>query len=144
MQTGVKVEECMRRRLHLIDENASVFEAAAKMKQETVDFLLVNSKGQQRPFGIVTKSDIVFKSIASNSIQLMSKIKLIASKPLISIPANADIEQAIKVMAKRNVKRLVVKEGTKLIGSIEMKDIMRVSPTLYELVASSVESSRLF
>jgi len=137
MQTGVKVGECMRRRLPILDDRASVFEAAALMKEHNIDSLLV-AKGDEKPYGIVTKSDIVFKAIAGDSIRGIDNIKTIASRPLITISPDSDIEEAAKVMSKKNITRLVVSDKKTIFGVIDVKDLIRISPSLYDLIAERV------
>ncbi len=132
METGIKVGDCMKTTLVTIDENASIYDAAALMKKKTVSGLIVtNANGE--PSAVVTDADIVARAVAPK--KMNAKVKDVASKPLIGIDAGRDISEAAKLMGSKDVKRLVVFKQRKVAGIITVKDIIRISPSLYDLVA---------
>ncbi len=121
----------MQSSLVKINDSASVVEAARKMKDSGVGSLLVeDSKGI---YGIVTADDLVLKVVASE--KTGSSVKDVSSKPLICIGAEADLSEAAKKMGERDVKRLVVRKDQKIVGIISQKDIIRISPSLYDVIA---------
>lgn len=132
MQTGIKVGDIMSSRLVTIPEDAPAFKAAMEMKRRKVGSLIVLNKKKQ-PIAIVTKSDLVYKALAVKKTAV--KAAAIASKPLIAISVSADVSDAAKKMRDRGVKRLVVQNGSTVAGMISQKDIIRVSPSLYDLIA---------
>ncbi|MCK4858917.1 MAG: CBS domain-containing protein [candidate division Zixibacteria bacterium] len=131
MDTGIKVGDCMQSSLITITESASIFDAARKMKDSSVGSLLV--EGTKGVYGIVTADDIVLKAVAADKMD--SSVKKIASKPLISVAVDADLAEAAKMLGERDVKRLVVQSRQKIVGIISQKDIVRISPSLYDLIA---------
>ena len=133
MDTGIKVGDCMKTNLVTISEGASVFEAARSMRQEGVGCLLVENEERQ-PSAILTDADIVRKCVAENRMKLA--VKEIASKPLIAVDCNEDLSAAADLMGKKKVKRLVVTKGGKICGIISQSDIVKISPSLYELIAA--------
>jgi predicted transcriptional regulator len=54
------------------------------------------------------------------------RMKDIMSKPLITINGSMPIINAIRVMEKNNVRRLLVVEKRKLIGIVTQRDLLRV------------------
>lgn len=56
------------------------------------------------------------------------------SKKIITIPQNASITEAAKIMATHGIKRLPVVKDGELVGIVTQSDIVRVSPELLEIV----------
>lgn len=134
METGIKVGDCMKTSLVTIGEDASIIEAARKMKQSDVGSLLVEDKNK-RVYGILTSDDVVHKAVSAE--KTAEPVKNFASKPLVGIKVDADLRDAAKLMGEKNVKRLVVfkTDGKSIAGIISQKDIVRISPSLYDLIA---------
>lgn len=122
----------MKPRLITISEDASVYEAAKKMKDEQVGSLLVQDHAGQT-CGIVTDEDIIRKAVAQR--RMDCTVSELESKPLITIQTDADIAAAAKLMGKKNIKRLaVLSDEKRVIGVISERDIVRISPSLYDLM----------
>jgi predicted transcriptional regulator len=132
METGIKVGDCMKTTLVSIEENASIYDAAALMKKKNVSGLFVtDAKGEVH--AMVTDADIVKRAVAPK--KMNAKVKDVASKPLIGIDASRDLSEAARLMGQRDVKRLVVFKQKRVAGIVSVKDIIRISPSLYDLVA---------
>jgi CBS domain-containing protein len=132
METGIKVGDCMKTSLITISEDASVYDAAVKMKDKDVSCLLVtDAKG--KIYALVTDADLVRNALAPKKLGV--KIKEIASKPLIGLEPDKDISEAANIMGAKNIKRLVVFKGSNVAGIISARDIVRISPSLYDLIA---------
>lgn len=139
METGVKVGDCMTTSLVTIKDTASVREAARKMKQSSVgSILLTNDAG--KIYGILTADDIVQKAVAAD--KTGAPVKEFASSPLLSVRPDADLSEAARKMGERNVKRLVVESGGKVTGIVSVRDIVKLSPSLYTLIAEKERLNR--
>jgi len=132
METGVKAGDCMRRSLVTISDDASMYEAAKVMTDARVGGLLVTD-AKKKIYAMMTDDDIVRKAVATKKMDL--KVKDIASKPLIGVAASADINEAAKLMGQKNIKRLAVFDAGKIVGIMSERDIVRISPSLYDLIA---------
>ncbi|HII39531.1 TPA: CBS domain-containing protein [Candidatus Micrarchaeota archaeon] len=128
----------MKTSLVTIAGEAPVFEAAVLMRDKKVGSLLV--KNGNKIDAIASERDLVVKALAVKKCDL--RVKDVSSKPLISVSSEADLSEAAKRMGDNDVKRLVVTEGGKIVGILSQKDIIRISPSLYDLIAerSSVEA----
>ena len=132
METGIKVGDCMKTNLVTVSENASVMQAAGVMKEKDVNSLLVvDGKGEKS--GLVTSGDLVRRCLASGKVE--ATVGSVASKPYVTISPEADISEAARLMGKNKVKRLVVKSGNSVMGIISQVDIIRITPSLYDLIA---------
>ena len=123
----------MKTNLVTINDDADIFEAAGKMKQKSVGSLIVFDSKTKKQYGIVTNDDIVRRAVAVRKTDL--KIRDIASKPLTGISPDADLSEAAKIMGNEDLKRLVVFKGDRIVGIISTRDIIRISPSLYDLIA---------
>jgi len=102
------------------------------MKDKDVSCLLVtDAKG--KIYALVTDADLVRNALAPKKLDV--KIKDIASKPLVGLEPDKDISEAAKLMGAKNIKRLVVFKGSNVAGIISARDIVRISPSLYDLIA---------
>ena len=133
MDTGIKVGDCMKTLLVTINHTDTVVEAAKAMKKKDVGSVLVTG-GKGNIEAIATDEDIVRKAVALGKLDL--EIGKIASKPLVTISALADLNDAAKQMSRKKLRRLVVVDSAeKVVGMISQSDIMELSPSLYDLIA---------
>lgn len=131
MSKEVIVKEAMKTNLSIVKPDISVLEAAKIMKKRKIGNVIVVEKEQ--PIGILTESDIIKKVIAEGKSAKDIQIKDVMSTPIIVIEPYSNLEEAMKIMGKCNIRRLPVIENDKLIGIITQKDISRISPILHEI-----------
>lgn len=108
-------------------------ELAAKLmkKHDIGSVLVVDGKKIE---AIVTEGDIVRKAVAVGKLDV--PIRKVASKPLLTIRADRDLVEAAKALARNKIRRLaVVNSAGKVVGMISERDILKISPALYDLIA---------
>ena len=123
----MKIEEIMVKKLESVEANAPVYDAIEKMVDRRIRSILVKPKDEKDVYGIVTMRDIVFKVIGKNIDPNKIKVEEIASKPVISIDKDMDIDHVISLMNKFNIARVFVSEGKEIIGVASLLDIMAAS-----------------
>lgn len=123
----MKIEEIMVKKLESVESNAPVYDAIEKMVDRRIRSILVRPKNEKDVYGIVTMRDIVFKVIGKNLDPNKIKVEEIASKPVISIDKDMDIDHVISLMNKFNIARVFVSEGKEIIGVASLFDIMAAS-----------------
>ena len=134
LETDIPVKEIMRMDVRTVDYNASVVDAACKMCSRDIAGSCIVLK-HNIPVGIVTEQDINCKVVAKNKLPSETLVKEIMTESLITIYQNESVEQAIKLMARNRVRRLlVVNTEDKLIGIITVRDILPLGVTINELV----------
>jgi CBS domain-containing protein len=131
MGKDVIVKEAMKTNLVIVKPNITVHEAAILMKNRKIGNVLVVEKKQ--PIGILTESDILKKIVAEGINAKDVLVKDIMSTPIIVIDPYQNLEEAMNIMGKCNVRRLPVIEKGELIGIITQKDISAISPILHEI-----------
>jgi CBS domain-containing protein len=123
----MKIDEIMVKKLESVEANAPVYDAIEKMVDRRIRSILVKPKDEKDVYGIVTMRDIVFKVIGKNLDPNKIKVEEIASKPVISIDKDMDIDHVISLMNKFNIARVFISEGKKIIGVASLFDIMSAS-----------------
>lgn len=119
----MRVVDAMRREMVNVDEDVSVAEASAMIREKGEGCSIVLSKGS--PIGIMTERDVMYKIAAEGLDARKIKVSEIMSAPLVEIDPDADLVEAAKLMEKYKVRRLaVVKKGI-LYGVISAIDVAR-------------------
>ncbi len=123
---GNVLDQPLRNFIHkkviMLDVDQTIEEAAKTMRDEQIGSILVSEKGE--PVGIITERDILYKVVAGGKDPSELKIKEIVSKLLIFIDSNAKVKDAIALMVKKNIRRLVVMDGKSLSGVISQRAVV--------------------
>ena len=118
------VRELMTRNPCSIDSDKSVTYAAKMLRDEDVG--LAPIVDGDRLVGTVTDRDIAIRVVAEGKDPESTKVKEIASINLVTVDPQEDLEVAVKLMAKHQVRRLpVIEEGGRLVGLVAQADIAR-------------------
>ncbi|WP_353684205.1 CBS domain-containing protein [Thermodesulfovibrio sp. 3907-1M] len=124
---NTKVKEVMNTKLETIKAEASVYDAIEKLVDKRMRSLIVLPRDEKDVYGVITVRDIVFKVIAKNLDPHKIRVEEIASKPVISIDKETDLEHLIKLMEKFNIARVFVHEGKEIVGVVSLLDVMGAS-----------------
>ena len=123
----MKVSEAMTRKVEIIDPNAPVGEAARRMRDDNVGALPVGEN--DRLIGIVTDRDIVVRGVADNRLGGTTAVRDLMSEHVYYCFDNDDLEQAAKIMAEHQVRRLpVLNQSKRLVGIVALADLA-LTPT---------------
>ena len=116
------VQKFIHKKVVMLDADQTIEKAAKIMREEQIGSILVSEKGEA--IGIVTERDILYRVVAGGKDPSKLKVKDVMSKPLIFIDANAKVKEAIALMAKNNIRRLVIKEGKNVTGVISQRAVV--------------------
>ncbi len=100
----------------------SVTDAAKIMTESNVDSLLIFENDEV--IGIVTQKDVLSDIVAKGLDPKQITIKEIGKKPLIKIPKTATVLEAITMLRKHDVRRLIVTDEKRTIGLLSQKKII--------------------
>jgi CBS domain-containing protein len=99
-----------------IESEATVSEAARIMTQNSVRNIFVMKKGE--PIGLVRDWDIITRVVAFNSDPDMVRVDEIMYTPAPTVTTDAELSQIAALMAESGVRRVLVREGDKTLGTI--------------------------
>jgi CBS domain-containing protein len=106
----------------LIDPNASIREAAKRMKSENIGALPVGEN--DRLIGMVTDRDIAMRGVAEDRAPETTTVRDVMSEKIFYCFEDDDIEDAAQCMAENQVRRLpILNRDKRLTGIISLADI---------------------
>lgn len=124
---GTKIAEVMSDRPRAVTPQTPVREAAQLMEQEDVGALPVVDDGT-RLVGILTDRDIAVRVVGQGSDPERTQVGDVASKDVVALTPEHDLDDALKLMAQEQVRRLpIVAEENELVGVIAQADLARMT-----------------
>ena len=116
------VQELMTSNPCSIDADKSVAYAAKMMRDDNVGLApIVEGK---RLVGTVTDRDIAIRVVAEGKDPESTRVTEIASTDLVIVDPRQDLDEALRLMAKHQVRRLpVVEDDGRLVGVVAQADV---------------------
>jgi CBS domain-containing protein len=116
-----QIKDAMTSNPTTCEPQASVVDAAKVMAQEDVGSIPIVEG--DRLGGVVTDRDIVIRVVAEGRDAQSTTVGDIASRDLVTVSPDDDLDRALELMAENQVRRLPVVEGDKLVGIVAQRDI---------------------
>jgi signal-transduction protein with cAMP-binding, CBS, and nucleotidyltransferase domain len=104
-----------------IEAAASVSDAAALMAKEDVGMLVVG--GESKVEGVITDRDLLVRCVGEGEMPDSRSVGEYMSSPAVTIGPEVDLMDAAHMLREKNVQRMPVTQGGKLIGVISYTDI---------------------
>ena len=115
------VRDAMTAEPRSIGASASVVEAARLMREEHIGSLPIIDNEQL--VGMITDRDITTRVVAEAADPKLTSVGDVSSGDPISIEPEKDLEEALLLMARHQVRRLPVVDNGKLVGIVAQADI---------------------
>lgn len=130
----MKVKEVMSNELHGVRADATLADAAERMRTLDVGSLPVVAVNENRLVGILTDRDIVVRSIARGKDAREQKVEEIMSQSLVCCNENDELEDASKTMKSKQVRRtLVLNDAHEPVGMLSLGDLAKSTIDKQEL-----------
>ena len=117
----MKVRDIMTAEVATAALDATLEEIATMMKDE--DTGVIPLVEDEELVGLITDRDLVVRGIAAGKNPSDTTVEEILSENLETIEADDDVEEASRLMARRQIRRLPVVEDGRLVGMISIGDI---------------------
>ena len=119
------VSEVMSREVEFVEPEASAQDAAELMGELDVGALPIGSA--DRLHGVVTDRDILYRVVAKGLDPAATRIREIASRPVISCRPSDTLHAAMDAMAANHIRRMPVQDPDtlRIVGWITLADISR-------------------
>ena len=135
-----KVRDAMTSDPRTVTAGSYIAEAARVMKD--VDTGIVPIVDGDRLVGTITDRDIAIRVVAEGRDPQATKVDEVATRELVTIDPDQDLDEALRLMAKHQVRRLpVVEEDGRPVGIISQADVA-LGATTPRPAASSTASPR--
>jgi CBS domain-containing protein len=115
-------------------------ECAKIMVKKRVGSLLIKEKDSDKLLGILTEKDIIW-AIVKKSVGSLHEIeaKDLMRKKVVTAKPSEDVIEAVNKFRKKKLRRLPVVENGRLIGMLTSKDILRIDPGLFQMLAETIK-----
>ena len=104
-----------------IGKSVSVVEAARLMREQDIGSLPITDDEQL--VGMITDRDITMRVVAEAADPNATSVEDVYSRDLISVEPDNDLEEALGLMARHQVRRLPVVEDGRLVGIVAQAHI---------------------
>jgi CBS domain-containing protein len=118
---GKSVKDAMTSEVKTATLAQSLTDAAKLMKQEDVGSIPVVDG--DRLVGVLTDRDIVVRGIADGSDPNAVQVGAIASRDVVTVRSDDDLDEALRLMAQHQVRRLPVVDNGQLVGVVATADV---------------------
>jgi CBS domain-containing protein len=135
----LSVSSFMTRDVKTEKEDQNVLTACRIMHENNIGSVIIvkkDDKNNIKPVGIITERDVVHLLGSLNPSLLQTPLRDIMSKPLINVSINSSVRDAIQTMQQKNIRRLVISDGERMIGIITAKDVFRAIMNNQDLIPS--------
>ena len=116
----MNVREVMTTNPRCVSPNDSIQIAARIMKEEDTGVVPIVDNG--RAIGVVTDRDIVVRAVADGA-QANKPVREIATSDIVCATPDMSTREATRIMSERQIRRLPVVEGDRLVGIVSLGDI---------------------
>ena len=117
------LKQIMQKKVVTLGPDASVRDAAKKMKDYRIGYLLVTNGESIK--GCLTDRDIVLW-LSGGKDPDSTKISSIMQTGVVTAEPDLDVFDASKLMARKKIRRLPIVEGNKLVGLVSVSDLASV------------------
>ncbi len=115
------IRDLMTAKPKTLSPSATLAEAARIMRQEDIGGVLVVDDG--KTCGILTDRDIVVRGIAAGKDPNSTSVGDVASKDVVAIEPDASVDEAVRLMRERAIRRIAVMDKGKPIGIVSLGDL---------------------
>ena len=127
MATQRSIREVMTANPSSVEPSTPVAEVARLMQQENVGSVPVVEDG--RLVGTITDRDITIRVVAEGRDPQSTSVGDVASRDLVTIDPQQNLDEALRLMAQHQVRRLpVVEEDGRLVGIVAQADVATEAP----------------
>jgi len=118
----MEVRDIMTRDVEIVSADASLKEAAAKMKKLDVGMIPVCDGDQLR--GMLSDRDITIRATAEGRDPTETKVAEIMSRDIVYCLEDQEVEEAVNLMEARQIRRLpILDQDQRLVGILSLGDI---------------------
>jgi CBS domain-containing protein len=115
------IRDVMTTQPRTLSTDAPVSEAAKVMRDENIGDILITQDGEL--VGILTDRDIVVRVLAENLEPTDTPVGDIASQELVTVSPQDTVDDAVRLMRERSLRRIPVVDGGKCVGIVSLGDL---------------------
>ncbi len=117
-----KIGQIMSKPVRTVKPDEKLTAAVAVMDNNSIGSVVVLDG--ETAIGIITEGDVV-EQISKGAQILLEPVKQVMSKPLITGTPDMTVQDAVNLMLEKRIRQLPIVEGSKLVGIVTDRDLMR-------------------
>ncbi len=117
------IREVMTKDPVSLSETTTVTQAARAMRSRDIGDVVVVSEGDDQIRGIVTDRDIVVRVVADGADPDQVTLGEITSRDIVTLTVNDSVDDAIRLMRERDVRRIPVTDAGRAVGIVSLGDL---------------------
>ena len=121
-----------------VEAKATVIEAVTIMNEHGIGCLVIVK--DERPVGIITERDMLTRVLLEAKDPTATKVSQIMSTPLVRGEPQMSIQDAVRMMVEKKIKKLPIIENERLVGLITLTDLAR-SVAYLEHISSKLHNN---
>jgi CBS domain-containing protein len=107
-----------------ISGDKTVAEAVKLMQEKKLRALIVEPRGKEDAYGMITETDVIYKVVAYGENPQEVKVHEVMTKPLIVVNPDLTVEYVARLFAMTGIRRAPVIQE-KLMGIVSVTDILQ-------------------
>lgn len=120
-----QAKDIMTKQVQTVRTDAPVLEVACIMRDQGIgDVLVIDEAGAL--CGIVTDRDIVVRAVAAGMPLEKTKVSEICSGDLVHVEPSTSVEEIVRLMRERAIRRVPVVQDQKPIGIVSIGDLAQI------------------
>ena len=135
------VRDMMRKKtdqeIFSITADASVLDALQLMSDHNTGALLVIDSDEVQ--GIISERDCVRKVDLAGRAAAETRVSEIMTGKVIYVEAGQEVEECMALMIDKNIRHLPVYDGSRLVGLISVRDVLREMVDVQKFMISQLE-----
>jgi len=106
-----------------IEPDATVAQAIAKMKENKIFSLLIKRDKRMDTWGFMSETDVIEKVVAKGLDLSAVYVHEIMTSPVITVSPNASLQDCAGLLARADIRRVLVYDGKNIVGIVSSRDI---------------------
>lgn len=137
-----RVSQAMESPAVTLPLTATAREAATTMGEAQTSSVVVS--GPEGVQGIVTEKDLIQRVLARNLDPDRVRLSEVMSTPIVTLPSDAYLYNALGLMRRRHVRHLPVVDSGRLVGVVSMRALMALGTNATLELAEAIDGARSF
>lgn len=141
---ALKIREIMTRDPVCCESDTALQTVARMMADNDCgEIPVLDSQQSSRPVGVITDRDIVCRLLADGKNPLEAVAKDVMTTPVVTVPADASVDDALKLLEEHQIRRIVVVDDQGVCcGIVSQADIaLKMSPKSAAAMVKEVSQS---
>jgi CBS domain-containing protein len=113
----------MTKNVVYIDGNEIVANAIGLMKEKGISSLVVNRRGPEDTWGIMTRKDVISKVVSPGRDPYEVLVFEIMTKPLVMVSPDLELKYCARLFNQTGIKRAPVFDGKEIVGILSNSNI---------------------